>query len=666
MLPPKGPRPRIGCYNPAMRTFLFALSLLLLGPVSGLADEPAPADGPTLRLSGTPEIPDPLKARFNRYLSTRSAWLSDLAPDGRSVLVSTRFGESNQLHRVTTPMGARTQLTFRSEPAGGGTFVPGSDDVLFQGDLGGNEQYQWFRLSAETGEVTMLTDGVNRHESIVLSRDGARFAWSHNGRNGADTDVYVTSLADPGAAVLVGKADGGAWFPMQWSPDDSELLVLHYVSTTDRRLLRCATDGSGCTPLTDPRKPQAYKVAVWHPDGQHLFVSVDSKGEFARLYQVPLDRKGIARKGWVPLTDDIDWDVEDATLSSNGETLAFTVNEEGWSGLWLLDVATGSKRRVELPRGIVARVQWARAAHVLGFTMTDPTSTGDTWTYDPSTEALTRWTESELGGLQRSSLVAPTLERTTSFDGLSVPMFVYTPPGDGPHPVVIDIHGGPEAQARPYFSPRVQTLVAAGFAVVVPNVRGSAGYGRTYVSLDNGALREDSVKDIGAVLDWIAARPAIFDAGNVGVSGGSYGGYMVLASLTHYPDRIKAGVDVVGISNFVTFLENTKEYRRDLRRVEYGDERDPKMRAFQQSISPTNNVDRIASALFVAHGANDPRVPVGEAEQIIEAVRANGHEVWSMIAMDEGHGFSKRGNRDTFSLLQLLFFQTHLQASAAP
>ena len=353
--------------------------------------------------------------------------------------------------------------------------------------------------------------------------------------------------------------------------------------------------------------------------------------------------------------------MESATLSSDGSTLAFTVNEEGWSALWLLDVADGSKRRVDLPQGIIARAQWARDANVLGFTMTDPTSTGDTWTYDLASGELTRWTRSEMGGIPASSLVAPTLERTPSFDGLSIPMFVYTPPGPGPHPVVINIHGGPEAQSRPYFSSRTQRMLAAGFAVVVPNVRGSSGYGRTYVSLDNGFLREDSVKDIGAVLDWIAARPDTYDAGNVGVSGGSYGGYMVLAALTHYPERIKAGVDLVGISNFVTFLENTKAYRRDLRRVEYGDERDPKMREFQERISPTNNVDRIASALFVAHGANDPRVPVGEAEQIIEAVRANGNDVWSMIAMDEGHGFRKRANADTFALLQLMFFQTHLQ-----
>ncbi len=639
-----------------MRRLLLLLALAL--PLSAASEEPA-AEGPTLRLSGTPDIPDALRSRFNQYLSTRSAWLTDIAPDGQSVLVSTRFGEATQLHHVTAPLGMRRQLTFRPEPTSRGAFVPGSDDILFSGDIGGNEQYQVFRLSGRDGAITMLTDGEHRHGFPTLDHGGARYAWSSNQRNGTDTDVWVANL-DGSEPRLIGEAEG-SWYPLEFSPDDTKVLVLHYVSTTDRRLKVCATDGSGCQAITNPKKPQAWKVATWHPNGEELFVSVDSEGEFARLYRVALGKRGIAKsRTWTPLTDDIDWDVEDGVVSPDGSTLAFTVNEEGYSSLWLLDIASGEKRSVDLPKGILARLMWARDANVLGFTHTDPTSTGDVWTYRLEDGALTRWTESELGGIPSESLVAPTLERTESFDGLSVPMFVYTPPGEGPHPVVINIHGGPEGQARPYFSSRTQAMVAAGLAVVVPNVRGSAGYGRSYVSMDNGYLREDSVKDIGAVLDWIAARPDSFDAARVGVSGGSYGGYMVLASLTMFPDRIAAGVDVVGISNFVTFLENTKAYRRDLRRVEYGDERDPKMREFLERISPTANADKITSALFVAHGANDPRVPVGEAEQIVEVVRANGHDVWSMIAMDEGHGFSKKTNRDTFNLLQLLFFQKHL------
>jgi dipeptidyl aminopeptidase/acylaminoacyl peptidase len=277
---------------------------------------------------------------------------------------------------------------------------------------------------------------------------------------------------------------------------------------------------------------------------------------------------------------------------------------------------------------------------------------------------LERWTESEIGGLPKSRFVEPTLVRFKSFDGLSVPAFYYAAKADGPRPVVVWIHGGPEMQARPELSPLIQYLVTESkISVLVPNVRGSDGYGKSYLLRDNGEKREDSVKDIGALLDWVGTRPEL-DKKRVAVFGGSYGGYMVLASLTHFPERIVAGVDVVGISNFVTFLNNTSEYRRDLRRAEYGDERDPKMKAFLQRISPTTNVARIKSALFVAQGLNDPRVPASEAEQIVAGVRKTGRDVWYMLAKNEGHGFTKKENRDTFSLLSVMFLEKQLGAEA--
>jgi len=290
-----------------------------------------------------------------------------------------------------------------------------------------------------------------------------------------------------------------------------------------------------------------------------------------------------------------------------------------------------------------------------------PTATGDVYTYEGGAGAgFTRWTESELGGINRRNLIAPTLLRYKTFDGRSIPAFYYRPPGKGPFPVVVVIHGGPESQARPYFSAFIQYLVGeSGIAVLSPNVRGSDGYGKSYLLLDNGFKREDSVRDIGALLDWIGRRKEL-DPRRVGVFGGSYGGYMVLASLTHYADRIAAGVDIVGISNFVTFLKNTKAYRRDLRRAEYGDEREPKMRAFLRRISPSRSADKIRSALFVAHGANDPRVPLSETEQLVEAVRRQGQDVWTMVARNEGHGFRKKENRDLFYQLSVLFFDRHL------
>jgi dipeptidyl aminopeptidase/acylaminoacyl peptidase len=264
--------------------------------------------------------------------------------------------------------------------------------------------------------------------------------------------------------------------------------------------------------------------------------------------------------------------------------------------------------------------------------------------------------------------VTPTLVRFPTFDRVdgkprTIPAFYYRPakaPASGKLPVVIQIHGGPEGQAQPGFSPTTQYLVnELGVAVLVPNVRGSSGYGKSYLLLDNGDKREDSVKDIGALLDWIGKQPEL-DADRIGVYGGSYGGYMVLATMTNYPERIRAGVDIVGISHFGTFLKNTEDYRRDLRRAEYGDERDPAMQAVFDRISPLNNASRISAPLFVAQGRNDPRVPYTEAEQIVKAVRGNDQPVWYLLFNDEGHGFRKKANSDYFGAATMLFWQRHL------
>jgi len=280
--------------------------------------------------------------------------------------------------------------------------------------------------------------------------------------------------------------------------------------------------------------------------------------------------------------------------------------------------------------------------------------------------SLERWTYSEVGGLNTSTLVVPELIQYDTFDKVDgkqrkIPAFYFKPnKGKGPFPVVINIHGGPESQYKPFFSSTIQYFVnELGIAVLAPNVRGSSGYGKSYVKLDNGYKREDSVKDIGKLLDWIAGQSEL-DADRVLVFGGSYGGYMVLSSMTHYNDKLVGGIDVVGISNFVSFLENTKEYRRDLRRVEYGDERIPEMREFLTKISPVTNVDKISKPLLVVQGLNDPRVPVSESEQMVEAIRNNGSPVWYLLGKDEGHGFRKKSNRDFYLNSVVLFLEEYL------
>lgn len=640
-----------------MRTPL-AATLLATIALPAFAQDTAPEAPASLTMpeqvvtDGVPPVPAEVGERLAQYLETRSASVVDVAADGSSILISTRFGEVSQLHELRTPMGARTQLTFFSEPLRGGSYLPGSDDLLYLRDVGGTEDYQLYRYERSTGQEVALTEPGARVSSYGVSSDGRVMAWSTNARNGTDTDIWMS--VDGGDAELA-VAEGGSWFPSDLSDDGSRMLALKYVSITNSEVWLWERDGDGLTRVSGD-DGGAYGDARLAPDGESVYLTSDRDGEYNAVYRVDLDSME-----YEALAADLTWNVDSLALSPDGATLAMLVNEDGWGNVYLMDTATGDRRPVEgLPEGVVYGMQFADDAPLLALSFSGPTTTGDVFTVDLETAATTRWTQSEMGGLDPERFVTPELIRTPSFDDLEIPAFVYRPEGEGPHPVVVSIHGGPESQARPYFSAFYQYMLnELGIAVVVPNVRGSSGYGRTWLTLDNGMLREDSVRDIGAILDWIADDPRL-DAERVGVYGGSYGGYMVYGSLMHYSDRLVAGCSVVGISNFVTFLENTRDYRRDLRRVEYGDERDAEMREHLISISPTENVDRMQAALMVAQGANDPRVPASEAEQIVEAVRSAGRDVWYFLALDEGHGFRKKENRDAFIATTTYFFEQHL------
>jgi len=617
-----------------------------------------------LVIEGIPDIPEGLSAALRRYENTRSATLSDWMTDGRGNVVSTRFGETSQIHRVATPGGARHQITFFAEPVGGASVCPDPEvrGFLFSKDVGGSEFYQLFFHDLATGAHRMLTDGVSRNGGAAWSNAGDRFAFYTTKRNGQDWDVHVMSLdGEPGDSRPV-LEEGGVWAPMDWSPDDRRLLVLRYVSINESDPYVLELASGELTPLAPSDEKVAFGGAAFSKDGAGVYFTSDHDSEFRRLRYLE------SATGRVDvLTDDIPWDVEGFELSSDGRWLAFSTNEDGMSRLRVLE--TGSRRPLAippLPAGRLRGMAFSPSGDRLAFSLETARSPTDVYSVDIEDGAeLVRWTTSEMGGLRRSEMVAPELVHFETFDEVDgrprrVPAFYYRPRGEGPFGVVVDIHGGPESQARPGFSPRTQFYVnELDLAVLVPNVRGSAGYGRSYLLLDNGYRREDSVKDVGALLDWIETRPEL-DADRVAVRGGSYGGYMVLSSMVHYDDRLRAGIDVVGISNFVTFLENTQDYRRDLRRVEYGDERDPEMAAFLDRISPTTNAASIGKPLFVAQGLNDPRVPASESEQMVEVIRDNGGEVWFLLAKDEGHGFRKKSNRDYFGAASALFLKTHL------
>lgn len=648
----------------ASRSLTYSLGALMLA-LPAAAQPAVLRPGDNLVIEGVPAIPASLADEVRRYTEARSAGLADWHPMRREILVGTRFGNTNQLHRVATPGGARTQLTFFDEPIGGGSYEPRSGRYLvFARDVGGNEFAQLYRMDLADGRVTLLTDGGrSQNGGVTWSTAGDRMAYASTRRNGADRDLYVMDPARPETDRMVLQVSGGGWGIFDWSPDDRTLLVGERRSVNESRLFLVDAASGARTPFLAADDTVAFGDAEFAPDGRGVYLTSDRGSDFQRLWYATLGGETTV------LTPEIPWDVEALDVSPDGRTVAFVTNEAGVSRLYLLDTATRRYRPAGgVPAGIVGGLRWHPAGGVLGFTVSSARSPSDVYALDFHTGGVTRWTESELGGLTATELSEPELVRWSSFDGREITGFLYLPPErfTGPRPVIVNIHGGPEGQSRPGFLGRGNYFLnELGAAVIYPNVRGSTGYGKEFVKLDNGLRREDSVRDIGALLDWIRTRPEL-DAGRVMVTGGSYGGYMTLAVATNYNDRICCALDVVGISNFNTFLKNTESYRRDLRRVEYGDERIPEMAAFFDSTAPLNNAGRITRPLFVVQGGNDPRVPRTEAVQMVERVKRNGSPVWYLEARDEGHGFRKKNNVDYQFYATVLFVRRYLLGETPP
>jgi len=626
----------------------------------------APVPGiPTLLQSGVPEVPHALRDRLGQYQNARAASLLDVMPDGSAALISTRFASTAQLHLVEQPMGARQQLTFGEEPIGTGKLSHDGRSVYYLRDVGGGEFFQVYRLDRKSGRSELLTDGKSRHEGLLLSHDGKQIAWASTARNGKDHDIYAGPAADPRKVRRITEREG-AWEAVDFSRDGKQLLVAQEraVDDSDLHVVDLAT---GEMKQITPKEGKGSVVdAAFAPDGKSVYVATDRYGDFDGIWRFDLARLG-APPAATPFGKGQKWNVEKFALSPDGRTLAASINEDGWSRIYLASTNGGAVQPLDLPRGIVAALDFpAQRSDVLFLAQQTARSPTDVWSIDLKTKKPVRWTKSEVGGLDTSAFVEAELVRYPGKGGISVPAFLYKPRTSGRVPVVILWHGGPEGQSRPTFDPGLQFLTnELGFAAIAPNVRGSTGYGKAYVAMDNGPKREEALTDIGATLDFIASRPDL-DKDRVAVWGGSYGGYMVLASLAFYGERIRAGVDVVGISNLVSFLKNTQAYRQDLRRVEYGDERDPAVRAVQERISPLNSVDKIQSALFVVQGHNDPRVPQSESEQIVKAVRGKGKDCWYLLGVNEGHGFRKKENRDYYSAATMWFLEQELKPRGAP
>jgi len=604
-------------------------------------------------------VPDAaLAARVARYEQSREASFVDWLADG-SMLIGTRFADTDQLHRVAIPLGMREQLTFYEDPVEWARAPLRGGGFAFLKDQGGDENAEVY-YQPPTGAARPLTQGSFIHGSPVWAHDGRRVAFYGNDRDSLSYDVYVADVTSGAAPTLLVGGREDTWYPLDWSPDDTKLLVWKYVSITESYLYLADAATGALTPLDDPAHPRkaGIRMAKFAPDGRGVYVVTDEDGEFGQL-----KLKDLVTHSSRNVTPDTLWDVEDFDVSDDGRYIAYVVNDDGRSRLTVLDTLG----RLELapaglPEGRIGNLRFDRTGRRLAMSAESPVAPRDAYVYDIEHGRLERWTRSEAGPIDVVTFVTPQLVHYPTWDRVGrharmLSAYVYRPRTAGPHPVVILIHGGPESQYRPGWDPLLQFMVnELGYAVVAPNVRGSSGYGKSFLALDNGPLREDAVRDVGSLLVWIGLQPQL-DRDRVVAMGASYGGYMALATLITYGERLRGGIDFMGISNFVSFLRDTSGYRRDLRRTEYGDERDNSTRVFLDRISPLTNAGRIRKPLLVAAGANDPRVPVSESEQLVWRVRAAGGEVWYLLAKDEGHGFRKKANRDAYLETVATFLQ---------
>ncbi|MGO9930938.1 MAG: S9 family peptidase [Steroidobacteraceae bacterium] len=630
------------------------LSLLLAAvlPVDAGAAALSRVERGNLTFENIPEVPADLAEKLDGYLNARQATPLGWSPRGQ-LLIATRFGDVDQLHLLEQAGGARRQLTFLRDPVNAAAFSPdpGRSAYVFLKDEGGDENAQLYYQRLDDPAPKLLSDGKSMNGGPVWSNIGRDVAFFSTARDGHSYDIYVVEPESDALPRLVLAGDSSAaWSVLDWSPDDAKLLVRRFISVSESYLYVVEV-GSGQKREVDASGAKAGIVdARFSRDGQGVYLISDREGEFATLSYVSLfSRAKTLISGHIP------WDIEELAVSRDGHYLAYVSNEAGLSKLNLVDLRTRqdlTPPRLHVP-GIIDSLSFDAEGNRLAFGFAAANQPKDAYVLDVAANRVEPWTRSEAGPVDLAKFVVPRLTEFPTFDRVDgkprqIPLYVYEPSSAGPHPVLMVLHGGPESQFRAGFDPWIQYVVnELGFAVVAPNVRGSSGYGKDYLALDNGTLREDAVKDIGALIIWIGLQ-SVFDARHVVVAGGSYGGYLTLAALVNYSDRLSGGVDFAGIADFVSFLANTAPYRQNQRRAEYGDERDPDTRSFLRRISPLTNAERITRPLLIVQGKNDPRVPMSEAQVIVNTVRAKGGEVWYLLAADEGHGYRKKQNRDAY------------------
>lgn len=627
-----------------------------------------------LHTQGIPPIPKSIAEAVERYTDFRGHGFVDWHPTERSMLVRHREPGANmaQVYWLKSPGGALERITEFPDPVGKTSFEPRQGRyIVYTRDSGGNEATQVFRMDLDSRASTLLSSPDER-SSYTWNHRGDRLLISsvpldRTAQEGARTQVStVLTVVDPlqpAQSRRLAELPGGGWGDFTFSADDAWIAAQQYRTRNDSDVyLIDAKTGERRQILPAPgATPAGYSGFAWSPDSQRLYVTTNQGGEFAEL--AVWERKSGAL---TVLTRHIPWDIETFSLSADGQRIFAVANANGRDEMHVFDAITGKELPApSLPVGSIGGGKWhTKFPGLLAYALNSPQSPGDVYAWDSGSGQTERWTVAKAPpGVDLERFASPELIQISSFDGLSVSGWLFLPdPAKfaGKRPVLVSFHGGPEGQSTVRFMGRYNYyLNELGIAVLLPNVRGSSGYGKTFLDLDNGFKRKDSVRDAGAFLRWTASHPRL-DSERIVVVGGSYGGYMSLATAVDYSALIKGAIDVVGISHFVTFLQRTESYRRDLRRLEYGDERDPAMRAFHEDIAPLNHAKAIQVPLLVVQGKNDPRVPYSEAEQIVAAVRKNQVPVWYLLADNEGHGFRRKANADFEFYTTVRFLQETL------
>ena len=649
-----------------MKRLLCILAALIVSDSSLAGQTPGAAEivpGDNLVTEGIPKIPASLAQTVNRYTNAWGFRLAGWDPAKRELIFKNLLGSETWILRSVSPSVSPKLSFFIPTGVYDVYWQPRAKYLVYNHDADGNDSFQFYLFDVATRKSTLLTDGKSRNTEPVWSRAGDRIVYSSSPPNGNGVDLSVVNPFEPKTVRLMAQGKGNYLKAYDWSPDDRKVVFCDFASNTASTLwlLDIAT-GEKRLLSQDAKEGDYYDNPQFSTDGKGIYVVTDQGSEFRRLIYLDL-----GTKQHKSLSDNIKWDVEEFRLSPNGKSLAFVTNEDGVSRLHLLDTKTNKETAIsDLPVGIISDLQWHSNSTDVGFNLKGPRTPNDVYSVATATGKVEHWYKGTTGGVDLEKLPEAQRIGWKSFDGRMISGFLQRPPASftGKRPVIINIHGGPEEQYRPEFGYYNNYLLSElGVALIFPNVRGSTGYGRSFHKLDNGALRINAWQDIGTLLDWVKTQ-ADLDADRIMIEGASYGGYMALAVAANYSDRIRCAVSDSGPSNLVTFLVNTAGWRRDLQRLEFGDERDAKTKEFLQQTAPLNNADKIKKPLFIIQGQNDPRVPAIEAQQMLAAVKKNGTPVWYLLAKDEGHDWSKKTNRDFRLYAKSMFIQEHLLKQA--